>query len=346
MLGRVDEVELLTALYAGVHETPPWQSFLDRLRRRMRAARCWLTVGSEDPARPRETWLARAPGVAAEDASTCWPDTIRAVRLRPGRLYADTDLAALLPDADASRPIDRSVRTIRVAGPAALSGWITVARSGEDFSAAEGAVLTALAPHLAIALQTMSALEAQRHRLALGDALLDRAGLGWAWVTPDGELGAASSVARNVLARGGAHLQPEGADALRRLIESEDATRYEPVDRCIAVRSATPDIGLCKIATPPVASPASNALLLIVRAPPPEHERQAALLAQQFKLTATEAKLALLLARNLSIAEAAAMLGLTIETTRNYSKRLYFKTATRGLGELVRRVLHSVAVLG
>jgi len=87
-------------------------------------------------------------------------------------------------------------------------------------------------------------------------------------------------------------------------------------------------------------------MLLIVRAPPPEHGAQIELLTQQFKLTPTEAKLALLLARNLSIAEAAAALDLTVDTARNYSKRLYFKTATRGLSEPVRRVLLSVAILG
>ena len=87
-------------------------------------------------------------------------------------------------------------------------------------------------------------------------------------------------------------------------------------------------------------------MLLIVRAPPLEHDGQLELLKQQFKLTPTEAKLALLLARNRSVAEAAAALDLTVETARTYSKRLYFKTATRGLSELVRRVLLSVAVIG
>ena len=43
------------------------------------------------------------------------------------------------------------------------------------------------------------------------------------------------------------------------------------------------------------------------------------------------------LARGRSIAEAGAALGLTIETARNYSKRIYAKLGLRGQAELVRR---------
>lgn len=347
MLRRIDELELLTALYAGVHEPPQWRTFVERLRRRMRADQCWLTIGSDDPDRPSDDWLATAPGLAASDASKSVPGMIRAAQQRPGRLYAGADLAALLSETSTwPNLFDRHLRTIRAISAGMLNGWISVTRSGEDFSAADGAALSALVPHLAIALQTKELLEDQRRRIALGEALLERAGLGWAWVGTDGEIGAASPVARNVLASGGAHLQRDGADAVHRLVESHGASPNPGADSCTAVRSATPDIGVLKVGAPPVTLPASNAMLLIVRAPPLEHDGQLELLKQQFKLTPTEAKLALLLARNRSVAEAAAALDLTVETARTYSKRLYFKTATRGLSELVRRVLLSVAVIG
>ena len=347
MLGHVDQVELLTALHAGVYETPPWQTFIERLRRRVRADRCWLMIGSDDPDRPNHDWLAAAPGLAGCEAAKSVPAMIRSARQRPGRLYAGVDLMALLPDPSLWPDLfDRHWRTVRVTGAGELSGWIAVTRSSVDFSAADGATLTALVPHLAVALQTKEVLEDQRRRATLGEMLLDRVGLGWAWVGTDGEIGAASPVARNILANGGRHLQPDGADAIRLLLDSQGATAGPDADRCIAVRSTTPDIGLRKVRAPPVEPPAPNAMLLIVRAPPPEHGAQIELLTQQFKLTPTEAKLALLLARNLSIAEAAAALDLTVDTARNYSKRLYFKTATRGLSELVRRVLLSVAILG
>ncbi|MFD2136325.1 helix-turn-helix transcriptional regulator [Novosphingobium resinovorum] len=59
-----------------------------------------------------------------------------------------------------------------------------------------------------------------------------------------------------------------------------------------------------------------------------------------------EAQLAIALNEGQSIAEAAENMGLTLETARNYSKRLYAKLGVRGQAELVRLVSDSVAVMG
>jgi DNA-binding CsgD family transcriptional regulator len=68
-------------------------------------------------------------------------------------------------------------------------------------------------------------------------------------------------------------------------------------------------------------------------------------IAQLFGLLPSEARLALALSRGLTIAEAAEALGLTIETARNYSKKIYAKTGTRGQSDLVRLILTSVLAL-
>ena len=47
----------------------------------------------------------------------------------------------------------------------------------------------------------------------------------------------------------------------------------------------------------------------------------------------------------LFLLSAAAMLGLTIETARNYSKKIYAKTGARGQPELVRIILTSVLAI-
>jgi len=49
-----------------------------------------------------------------------------------------------------------------------------------------------------------------------------------------------------------------------------------------------------------------------------------------------------MMAQAISISDAAETLGLTIETARNYSKKIYAKTGARGQAELVRIVLTSV----
>ena len=69
-------------------------------------------------------------------------------------------------------------------------------------------------------------------------------------------------------------------------------------------------------------------------------------LRQLFGLTGSEARLALAMSQGKSIAEAAAELRLTVETARNYSKRIYAKTDTRGHADLVRILLASVVALG
>jgi DNA-binding CsgD family transcriptional regulator len=47
----------------------------------------------------------------------------------------------------------------------------------------------------------------------------------------------------------------------------------------------------------------------------------------------------------MSIAEAAAELGLSVESARTYSKRIYAKTGARGQADLVRFVHRSVLTL-
>ena len=64
-----------------------------------------------------------------------------------------------------------------------------------------------------------------------------------------------------------------------------------------------------------------------------------------FKLTQSEARFAWSIAQGISIADAAEKHGLTIETARNYSKKIYAKTGARGQVDFMRRVLTSVVAI-
>ena len=68
-------------------------------------------------------------------------------------------------------------------------------------------------------------------------------------------------------------------------------------------------------------------------------------LAELFNLSGSEARLALAISRGQTIAEAAGNLHLTLETARNYSKRIYAKTGARGRSDLVRFILASTLAL-
>ena len=88
------------------------------------------------------------------------------------------------------------------------------------------------------------------------------------------------------------------------------------------------------------------AMLALCRLPKPVSPERAVNLARLFDLPLREAQLAIGLSDGLSLAEAGEALGLTLETTRNYSKRLYAKLGVRGQAELVRLIYESSANLG
>jgi DNA-binding CsgD family transcriptional regulator len=68
-------------------------------------------------------------------------------------------------------------------------------------------------------------------------------------------------------------------------------------------------------------------------------------LGELFDLIPCEARLALALSRGMTIAEAAADLGLTVESARTYSKRIYAKTGARGQPDLLRFIHRSVLAI-
>lgn len=74
-------------------------------------------------------------------------------------------------------------------------------------------------------------------------------------------------------------------------------------------------------------------------------ENAPAIVAHQFGLSAKEAALAIALAEGTPLVAAGRAIGLSEETTRNYSKRIYSKTGARGQADLVRIILSSLAVL-
>jgi DNA-binding CsgD family transcriptional regulator len=73
--------------------------------------------------------------------------------------------------------------------------------------------------------------------------------------------------------------------------------------------------------------------------------RHAAMLAAAYDLSMGEAPVALAICQGRTIRQAAVELGLTFETARSYSKRVYANTGTRGQGDLVREILASVLAL-
>lgn len=348
-LSRTDEIDLLTALYEGLHEEPRWATFLSRIQRRTRADHVSLICGQGDAPIHRATqWFAgrdvRAEAQKLSELAALDPTPYH--RLRPGRVYSATEL--MHPeDPDHGRfqkeYLERiginAGRYMRVVEPGGRSAWLSITRSIGDFSAAESALLSALAPHLSIALRTLGELESARFRAAVSDDVLTRAGIGWAAL--DGQ-------AHLIESGGDTPLRdPATARRMKGNTEAERAVGHAAADPQTFRLEGDKPLELLAVSVPdrPLTAsvmPTAIALTRKALAPSP---RQVGALGRLLGLSPSEARLAINLASGHSMAEAAEMLGLTIETARNYSKRLYAKTGTRGQPELVRCVLSSVASL-
>mgnify|MGYP001806972593 CR=1 FL=1 len=295
-IARADETDLLLPLHDGMHEAAPWAVFLRRLRQRVRADGVALTV---QPAVGAEQWF--VAGQVTDDRA--WR-----VRLRPQRVYA----------AEAGFG-----RTIRADAAEGTRGWLSIARAGRDFSAADGALLAGLAPHLAVALRGWEALERGRLTHEAAEMAVRRAGLGWVAFDGDGRVLAASAGAVEV-----------GAARLA-------TTRGTIAPGLVMLREAPP----LPMLVVPVAARAIAALGLVDLGVAGDPALRPAVLAGLFGLAPAEARLAAALAGGATIAEAAAALGLTLETARNYSKRVFAKSRTRGQADLMRAIAGSLARL-
>lgn len=335
---RTDETELLTVLHEGMHERPRWSTFLDRLRRRTRADYVSLIFAQGDVPmhRATESFAGRDVRAAAERLDDlAMLDPIPYRRLRPGRVYSADELI----DPQDSRHDRfrrdylerigvRYGRFMRVAEPGGASLWAILSRETSDLTAADGALLTALAPHLAIALRSFALLERERFRADVAQDALSRAGVAWVALDDDAHVVAAA---------------PD-APPLPRLAASAAA---QPATMRLFPPDAGPPIDVLTVPAPapPLAAITMPVVVALTRRPMPLGARHAAALVALHQLTASEARLALLLAEGRTIAEAATDLRLTLETTRNYTKRIFSKTGTRGQAQLVRLILTGVAVL-
>lgn len=310
-IARADETDLLIPLHEGVHEASPWRLFLRRLQQRLRAGDAAIVARTGDVVVRHG-----AASAVIEQGLDPW-----LAGLRRGRVYADSERG------DAAAGHGRVVRADTSDG---ASAWLIVHRRVRDFSAADGALLAALAPHLAAALRTFAVLERQRTREAVSAATFARAGISWVALGRDARVMAVAGVTRSI----GERVAP-ARSAAGVIIAGYCVAPGAPV----AVRLENEALLL----VPGVAGVAAIGLFVGTRTA--DVPAQAEALAGLYGLAPSEARLAVAVAGGASLAEAAVALGLTIETVRNYSKRVFAKMRVRGQVDLVRAVMGSVAGL-
>lgn len=363
-----DQQELLLPLVDGVEERPPWGRFLRNLvaRTYARQAALIVTVGSASPSQQPTVIHAAAPRAVQEpplDARAFQRLGLKPLgELRAARVYAldellnfdhRTELPRQRAQLDAMNI--RYGRLLRVSAGEAANAWIFLVRQHDDFTASDGAILSALAPHIEAALRAFVAISMQRLHVAVAQQALARLGVGQIVFDGAGRVVAADPLAQHILAvqlendpsRGRRlSLLPEigrqlEAACLEMAEDPTSACRLIRIDQGRAIDMLLQPADLL-LAEPHLRPVAIGTIRIARREDPVSATR---ILAALHGLSEREAAIAHGLTMGETIVGAGARLHLTSETARNYSKRIYGKAGVTGQADLVRLILTGLAPL-
>lgn len=350
---RIDEDQLLQALYRGMFETPLWSDFLALLKARSGARLVTLTLRSPDGG----GLLHLADGESLGVALDAMPDLL----MREGRAYAFEELfePGSAPDQGDLRGGLRalgisSLRLVRVAEQGGTEAWLGC-YGDRSISAATGALITALVPHLRIALRSFASLERERFRSAISGQAIARLSLGWMTLDARCRILETTDTVEQLfqwgalLRRGRYDRLVPASPAIDRELTALVKTYAEGAETRSRAFTLSQDPWFDMLVAPlhdqPVTGGPQPAAIVYVSGDRKSQADRYEQLAELFGLLPSEARLAWMMGQSTSIAEAAERLGLTIETARNYSKKIYAKTGARGHAELVRIVMTSVLAL-
>ena len=351
---RVDDDGLLQALHEGMFETPLWSEFLHRLRAKTGAQFTTLIIrpAGEDAA------VELSAGQALVGTLR---DPLPYRTMRPGRAYSLEDLL------DPSDPLQQAyfeevmlphgltnIRSIRVTEPGGIDLWLGCS-GGKNIGSTVGASLTALAPHLRIALRSYAALERERFRSSVTGQAFDRLKMGWLSLDAHCRIiDATDNVEQlfqwgKILRRGRYDRLVPASPAVDRQLTAllKDFSGHRDARPQAFNLSKDPWVEMLVTPVQSHAFAGSKTPVAIVYISGDRRSQadRCDQLVDLFGLLPSEARLAWMLAQATSISEAAEALGLTVETARNYSKKIYAKTGARGHAELVRIILTSVLAI-
>lgn len=359
--------ELLAELHRGPFEDPPWASFLRRLRRATGSEHANLTFRRGDA--PMNELTSLQDGETTSEALNAAylsahyrNDPVPYHSLTAGSVYTIEELTKAAGEMGARYARDfldaagfRHLRIVRVTEPEGYTAWLTIARRrDQDFGLAEPALLATLAGHLSIALQAFSARETARRLQGLYQSALARLNVAVLILDATGQILSSNEAAEGLLAEGlsmrrdpagGLRLRSARAQGgLQRLLRAFSTDPLAPHRPLRLSEEPRREMLVGPVRDRPLSGPRTPVLTGYVQAEPAGPERMQGLV-ELYGLSRSEAKLALALAQGRSIAQAGAEQGLTEESARTYSKRIYQKTGVARQAELVRMVLMSLLVL-
>lgn len=360
-LSALDQRELLIPLYAGVYDEAQWRSFLERVKRRIGAAfACIITVQDDTPVHlARQVFAGRNLRVEAEvkGLNSLYDNYAPPFRsLRPNRVYHLQELMSVDAKFRAFTTIHNQAlgvsdaRFVRVQGRDKANGWLMVSRETGSFSAADGALLSALGPHLATALRNYVLVQNLQLRAAMAHEALSRAGGGWLLLGREARIididpGLSALLERIGASSEGQRLHLPHAQARQFVVQAAQDFASDPAAEPRAfTMSVDPrvDALLVPVTGRDDAAAAGAVMLLMCRTPPTNRGDRRPLLQELFGLSRRESELALLLADGQALGQAASTMGVTEETARGYLKAIFAKMDCHSQSELVRRIFMSV----
>ena len=360
---RIDDDGLLQSLHEGVFETPLWRDFLERLLAKTGARYTTLIFRPVDEDAVVALYAGQPPpedtGKLFVDGNIHDPFPYRS--MRPGRAYSLEDLLnrddpqqkAFYDTAMHPQGLT-SMRSVRVTEPGGVDLWLSCL-GGKNIGSATGALLTALAPHLRIALRSYAALERERFRSSVTGQAFDRLKMGWLSLDAGCRIIDATDNVEQLF-QWGKLLRRGRYDRLVPASPAVDRQLTALLKDFAVNRDARPQaFNLSKdpwvemLVTPAqslaFAGGKTPVAIVYISGDRRSQADRCDQLVDLFGLLPSEARLAWMMAQATSISAAAAALGLTVETARNYSKKIYAKTGARGHAELVRIILTSVLAI-
>lgn len=362
-----DQRDLILSVAGGIHEDPPWTSLARNLATRTRADHVLIATRQGKTVRQATfTWDATTLP-KGEIGPAHWPSFLatfitRGAPLRAGRVYAADELFAFdQPDVLAAqrnwlaRNGVASVRLLRVAAHDDTDVMVILANQREEIQSASVATLSNLAPHLIAALHSLEVIAKQLLARELAEFALARLGIGQLAFDAEGAILFADHTAQALLDLAphqgpGTHrrmrLSAKAGQDFKALFEQLAAgtgsdvrimSLGEPRDLCLLLRRAP--VPMDELAHGP-------AVIGAVRNYRPQQTRETALAIKElYQLSDREASLAHAISLGQPIIDSGQKLRLTKETARNYSKRIYLKTGTKGQSDLARLILNGLAPL-
>jgi DNA-binding CsgD family transcriptional regulator len=362
-----NESDLLSAVYDGPFEQPMWQTFLDRLRQRTRAD--YAGIFFRPPGRPMDSAIELFSGRPTADRLRQFyrddaynRDSIFDFLLREERVYTLAEL--ILPKDTAHRafvrdilePIGvRAMRIVRVTEAGGITAWLSITKSQGDFASSDSALLSSIAADFRRALRGYAEIERQKVSGRIAVEMLERLNFGWISLDANGILVGESPEAAKLLQHGAGlhrtrsgrlmaadpHVDRQLSAAIRSLGRGE-TRRPHALNVCI---DPWVDLLLTSAKVDPNTSLPGPAIIVYIQGDNRSLANRYDQIAELFGLLPSEARFALALSRGQSIAEAAESLGITMETARNYSKKVYAKMGARGQADVIRFILTSALAL-